>query len=235
MQLKFGSRLVVVASSAEMAKHFLKTYDHIFASRPPTAAGKYTTYNNNNLLWAPYGSHWQQGRKIYQSQLFSPKRLDAFQYIRVEEIKALISRLYASCGKKVLLRHELLQTTLSSISRITLGRNFFSENGTVTVKEFRGMLEEYDSVTGVINIGDWIAWINFLDLQGYIKRMKALSKKFERFYDHVIDEHRARSDREKDNFVACDFVDFLLMLADEQDSSLEVKLNTDQIKGLTQV
>ncbi|XP_017217184.2 cytochrome P450 750A1-like [Daucus carota subsp. sativus] len=134
MQLKFGSRPVVVASSAEMAKHFLKTYDHIFASRPPTAAGKYTTYNNNNLLWAPYGSHWQQGRKIYQSQLFSPKRLDAFQYIRVEEIKALISRLYASCGTKVLLRHELLQTTLTSISRITLGRNFFSENGSVTVQ-----------------------------------------------------------------------------------------------------
>ncbi|KAL1808914.1 hypothetical protein ACET3Z_025909 [Daucus carota] len=96
------------------------------------------------------------------------------------------------------------------------------------------MLEAYDSVTGVINIGDWFPWISFVDLQGYVKRIKALSKKFERFYDHVIDEHRARSDREKDNFVACDFVDFLLMLADEQDSSVEVKLNTDQIKGLTQ-
>ncbi|KAL8119906.1 hypothetical protein AgCh_017141 [Apium graveolens] len=66
------------------------------------------------------------------------------------------------------------------------------------------MLEEYDSVTGVINIGDWIPWINFLDLQGYIKRMKALRKKFDRFYDH---------------------------LAHDQDS--EFKPNPDQIKGLT--
>ncbi|KAL8117306.1 trimethyltridecatetraene synthase-like [Apium graveolens] len=238
MHLKFGSRPVVVASSAEMAKQFLKTYDHIFASRPATAAGKYTTYNNNNMLWAPYGTHFQQARKIYLTQIFNSKRLDSFQYIRVEEMKALIARLYASSGEKVLLRHQLLQTTLCSISRIALGKKFFSaegsENGIVTVKEFREMLEEYDSITGVINLGDWIPWINFLDLQGYVKRMKALSKKFDRLYDHVLDEHRARRDTEDDKFVARDFVDFLLQLADDQDSSHEVKLNPDQIKGLTQ-
>ncbi|KAK9948107.1 hypothetical protein M0R45_003695 [Rubus argutus] len=45
MQLKFGSHPVVIASSAEMAKQFLKTHDHVFASRPQTAAGKYLTYN----------------------------------------------------------------------------------------------------------------------------------------------------------------------------------------------
>lgn len=238
MHLKFGSRPVVIVSSAEMAKQFLKTYDHVFASRPATAAGKYTTYNNSNMLWAPYGTHFQQARKIYLTQIFNSKRLDAFQYIRVEEMRALISRLYDSSGKKVLLRHQLLQTTLSSISRIALGKKFFSagesEDGIVTVKAFREMLEEYDSITGVINLGDWIPWINFLDLQGYVKRMKALSKKFDRIYDHVLDEHRARRDLEKDKFVAHDFVDFLLQLSDDQESSLEVKLNPDQIKGLTQ-
>lgn len=235
MQLKFGSRQVVVVSSAEIAKQFLKTYDHIFASRPATAAGKYTTYNNNNMLWAPYGTHFQQGRKIYMTQIFNSKRLDSFQYIRVQETGSLISRLYASSGKKVLLRHQLSQTTLTITSRMALGKNFFSsdesEKEIVTVKEFLEMLEEYDSVTGVINIGDWIPWIDFLDLQGYVKRMKALSKKFDRFYDHVLEEHRARIDLEKDNFVARDVVDFLLQLADDQDS--ELKLNPDQIKGLT--
>ncbi|KAK1365167.1 hypothetical protein POM88_040728 [Heracleum sosnowskyi] len=153
-------------------------------------------------------------------------------------MRALISRLYESSGKKVLLRHQLLQTTLCSISRIALGKKFFSagesEDGIVTVKAFCEMLEEYDSITGVINLGDWIPWINFLDLQGYVKRMKALSKKFDRIYDHVLDEHRDRRDLEKDKFVAHDFVDFLLQLSDDQESSLEVKLNPDQIKGLTQ-
>ncbi|KAL4298108.1 hypothetical protein GQ457_12G021990 [Hibiscus cannabinus] len=38
MQLKFGSYPVLVASSAEMAKEFLKSHDQIFATRPPHAA-----------------------------------------------------------------------------------------------------------------------------------------------------------------------------------------------------
>ena len=55
MQLKFGSFPVVVASSAEMAMEFLKTHDHVFASRPKSAAGKYLSYNHHNITWAPYG------------------------------------------------------------------------------------------------------------------------------------------------------------------------------------
>ncbi|KAK8503177.1 hypothetical protein V6N13_025934 [Hibiscus sabdariffa] len=64
MQLKFGSYPVLVASSAEMAKEFLKSHDQIFATRPPHAAGKYIMYNYSDVLWAPYGPHWCQGRKI---------------------------------------------------------------------------------------------------------------------------------------------------------------------------
>ena len=59
MRLKFGSFPVVVASSAEMAKEFLKTHDHVFASRPKSAAGKYLSYNHHNITWAPYGPYWR--------------------------------------------------------------------------------------------------------------------------------------------------------------------------------
>lgn len=55
MYLKFGSRAVVVASSPEMARQFLRTHDHIFGSRPSFAAGKHTNYNCRSLTWGPYG------------------------------------------------------------------------------------------------------------------------------------------------------------------------------------
>ncbi|KAM0922642.1 hypothetical protein ACQ4PT_006110 [Festuca glaucescens] len=45
MYLRFGSFPVVVGSSFEMAKFFLKTHDTVFIDRPKTAAGNYTTYN----------------------------------------------------------------------------------------------------------------------------------------------------------------------------------------------
>lgn len=51
MKLKFGSFPVVVGSSVEMAKVFLKTHDVNFADRPKIAAGKYTTYNYSDITW----------------------------------------------------------------------------------------------------------------------------------------------------------------------------------------
>ncbi|CAL9134085.1 unnamed protein product [Musa textilis] len=50
MQLRFGSFPVVVGSSVDMAKFFLKTHDLSFVSRPKTAAGKYTAYNFQHHL-----------------------------------------------------------------------------------------------------------------------------------------------------------------------------------------
>lgn len=239
MQLRFGSFPVVVASSPEMAKHFLKTHDHIFASRPETAAGKHTTYNYLNITWAPYGPYWRQGRKIYLSELFNSRRLKSYEYIRVEELRAFVSRLYAlsESGKPVVLKEHLSRVTLSIISRIVLGKKFFSESeeaAIVTLEEFQEMLDELFLLNGVLNIGDWIPWLDFLDLQGYVKRMKALKKRFDRFHDHVFNEHRARRKRfMEDNFVPKDMVDLLLQMADDPD--LDVKLNYDSVKGFTQV
>lgn len=42
---------------------------------------------------------------------------------------------------------------------------------------------------GVLDIGDAIPWLAFLDLQGNIKRMKDVKKNIDKFYEHVLDEH----------------------------------------------
>ncbi|KAF3443615.1 hypothetical protein FNV43_RR13305 [Rhamnella rubrinervis] len=202
MQLKFGSFPVVVASSPEMAKQFLKTHDNIFASRPPSAAGKYTTYNNSNITWSPYGPYWRQGRKIFLSELFSSKRLESYEYIRAEERLAFFSRLYVLSGKPIILKDQLSRFTLSIISRIVLGKKYVSdsksdgETSIVTLEEFQEMLDELFLLNGVLNIGDWIPWLKFLDLQGYQKRMKDLKKKFDRFHDYVFYEHKAKAMKE---------------------------------------
>ncbi|THG23636.1 hypothetical protein TEA_014908 [Camellia sinensis var. sinensis] len=235
MQLKFGSYSVVVTSSAEMAKQFLKTHDHIFSSRPVIVAGKYTTYNYSNITWSPYGPYWRQGRKIFLTELFSAKRLESYEYIRVEERQAVISQLFALSGKPIMLRGHISHMTLSVMSRIVLGKKYISgslhDKSVSTVEEFQEMLDELFFLNGVVNVGDWIPWIDFLDLQGYVKRMKALSKKFERFHDLVLGEHIARKEEEKD-FVAKDMVDVLLQLLD--DPNLEIKLNGDSVKAFIQ-
>ncbi|KAF1002250.1 hypothetical protein AG4045_001449 [Apium graveolens] len=107
------------------------------------------------------------------------------------------------------------------------------QNGIVSSKEFTSMIEELFYLNGVLNIGDSIPWIDFLDLQGYVKRMKSLSIKFDRFLEHVLDEHNERRKNEKRDFVAKDMVDVLLQLAD--DPNLEVKIHRHGVKAFTQV
>nr|QNS29940.1 cytochrome P450 [Nothapodytes nimmoniana] len=235
MQLHFGSFPVVVGSSVEMARSILKTMDINFVSRPKTAAGKYTTYNYSDITWSPYGPYWRQARKICLMELFSAKRLESLEYIRVEEMNSLLELLYKSSsgGNPVNLKGHLSTVSFNVISRMVLGKTYLDEshNSIVTPEEFKKMLDELFLLNGVFNIGDSIPWIDFLDLQGYVKRMKTLSKKFDRFLEHVVDEHNVRR-KSVENYVAKDMVDVLLQIA--EDPSLAVKLERHGVKAFTQ-
>ncbi|KAG8378520.1 hypothetical protein BUALT_Bualt08G0145600 [Buddleja alternifolia] len=235
MQLKFGKFPVVVASSPEMAKQFLKIHDRVFASRPALAAGKYSGYNYQAMSSAPYSPHWRQAGKIFLNEIFNAKKLESHEHIRAEERHKFFSRLCSLSGKPVMLRDHLSRYTLSTISRIVLSNKYFSESeneeSIVNMDELLGLVDEWCLLNGVFNIGDWIPWLSFLDLQGYIKKMKALYKNFDRFHNYVIDDHQAKRAADKD-FVAKDVVDVLLQLAD--DPNLEVKLTKDCVKGLLQ-
>nr|XP_043627005.1 trimethyltridecatetraene synthase-like [Erigeron canadensis] len=234
MQLKFGSYHVIVASSAEMAKIILKTQDISFACRPKTAAGKYMTYNYSDITWAPYGAYWRQARKMCLMELFSVKRLESYEYIRVEETNLLLKTIFNLSGKEILLKDMLSTVSLNVISRMVLGKKYLdeSEDSIVSLDEFKKMLDELLLLNGVFNIGDSIPWINFMDLQGYVKRMKSVSKKFDGFLEHVLDEHIAQRKAKGDKFVATDMVDLLLQLAD--DPGLDVKLERHGVKAFTQ-
>ncbi|ERN11290.1 hypothetical protein AMTR_s00024p00242390 [Amborella trichopoda] len=105
-----------------------------------------------------------------------------------------------------------------------------SGNAIVKPEEFKKMLDELFLLSDVLLIGDQIPWLSFLDLEGYIERMKAVSKKFDRFLEHVLDEHQ--NARKVEGFVAKDMVDVLLQVA--EDPNLEVKLTRNNVKAFTQ-
>ncbi|KAL6996247.1 hypothetical protein U1Q18_006381 [Sarracenia purpurea var. burkii] len=208
--------------------------DVSFASRPKTAAGKYTTYNYSDITWSPYGPYWRQARRMCLMELFSAKRLESYEYIRVEEMNFLLKSLYKSSGGEILLKNYLTTLSLNVISRMVLGKRYMeeAEDSIVAPEEFKKMLDELFLLNGVLNIGDMIPWVDFLDLQGYVKRMKVVAKKFDRFLEHVLDEHNARREAEAEDFVARDMVDVLLELADDPD--LDVKLERHGVKAFTQ-
>ncbi|KAL0329320.1 UNVERIFIED_CONTAM: Trimethyltridecatetraene synthase [Sesamum radiatum] len=177
MQLKFGTLPVVVASSPEMAKQFLRVHDTTFASRPALSA-----------------------------------------------------------GKPVVFRDHLSRFSISSISRMVFSNKYFNtesedEKAIMKVEELRGMLDEWLFLGGAFYIGDWAPWLSYLDLQGYVKRMKAVGKKLDRLFSYVLDDHLTRKAARTD-FIPEDVLDSLLQLA--EDSNLEIKLTRDHVKALAQ-
>ena len=76
-------------------------------------------------------------------------------------------------------------------------------------------------------------WLERLDLQGFVRRMKKMSRRFDRFLEHVLDVHNERRQLEGDRVVARDMVDVLLQRAD--DPNLEVPMSRDNVKALVQV
>ncbi|OEL32947.1 Flavonoid 3'-monooxygenase [Dichanthelium oligosanthes] len=241
MQLRLGSLPVVVGASAQMARFFLKTKDATFSDRPRFAIAKHGSYDASDILWSQYGPYLRQARKICATELLSAKRLESFEYIRDEEVRGMLRGLREASGRVVRLRDYLQMMTLGVISRMVLGKKYVQEEvateggspaAVLTPAEFREMVDEFLVLNGVINIGDFIPWLDWLDLQGYIRRMKRTNKILDRFLNHILDEHDRRRRLEGDSFMARDLVDVLLQLAD--DPNLEVQLTRDNVKALTQ-
>uniref|UniRef100_A0A0D6QR77 Uncharacterized protein n=1 Tax=Araucaria cunninghamii TaxID=56994 RepID=A0A0D6QR77_ARACU len=233
MYLKLGSAPCVVGSSKEIASEFLKTNDLTFASRPRNAAGKYTVYNYSDITWSPYGDHWRRCRKICLMELFSARRLESYEYIRNEEVAAMIDSVFRTClkGLPIHLREETYDVSNNIISRMVLGRRYLEENAgnKIEPQEFREMLEELFVLNGVFNIGDYIPWLSWLDLQGYVRRMKAVNKRFDVFLEEVLEEHDKRRKSVPD-YVPRDMVDVLLQQSDDP----ELKLSRNRVKAFTQ-
>ena len=233
MHLRFGSMPVVVGSSAEMARFFLKTNDAAFSGRPTLSIGRYTAYDSSDIMWSQYGAYLRQARRICATELFSARRLDSFEHIRDEEARGMLRGLReaSSAGRVVRLRSHLQMMTLGVISRMVLGKKYIQ--GEAAAAEFREIVDELFALNGVFNIGDFVPCLDWLDLQGYVGRMKRASKMFDQFLNHILDEHDQRRRLEGEGFVVRDMVDVLLQLAG--DPSLEVQLSRNNVKALTQV
>ncbi|KAL6844832.1 hypothetical protein ACP4OV_025491 [Aristida adscensionis] len=257
MQLWLGSLPVVVASSVDTARFFLETHDDVDDAAPTAAAGdgERAAYSYRDIAaWSPYGAYWRQPRetRLAAELLGAAERLaSSYERVRREEVGELLWGLHAASGAAVTLRGYLSTTSLNAITRMVIGKRYLDvdveeevaacgggggggSGGTAvtTPEELRWMLDELSLLNGVLNVGAALRWSDWMDLQGYVSRMKKLGKMFDRFLEHVVKEHRRRRRREGRSFVAEDMVDVLLHIAD--DPNLGVKLDRESIKALTQ-
>lgn len=98
---------------------------------------------------------------------------------------------------KVELRSMLLDLTSNIIMRMVAGKRYYG----VDVKEieeariFREILEEFFAYISMINVGDLIPMLQWVDITGHLKKLDRLSKKMDVFLQGLVDEHRDGRDR----------------------------------------
>ncbi|XP_071696338.1 flavonoid 3'-monooxygenase-like [Rutidosis leptorrhynchoides] len=228
MHLRLGFVDVVVAASASVAAQFLKTHDANFASRPPNSGGKHIAYNYQDLVFAPYGPRWRMLRKICSVHLFSTKALDDYRHVRQEEV-AILTRVLVSAGKSPVNLGQLLNVcTINALARVMIGRRVFEPDGDKKANEFKDMVVELMVLAGEFNLGDFIPALDWLDLQGIVKKMKKLHVRFDSFLSKILEEHK------KGNYNGSGHSDLLSTLISLKDDVNEVggKLSDVEIKAL---
>uniref|UniRef100_A0A0D9VWY5 trimethyltridecatetraene synthase n=1 Tax=Leersia perrieri TaxID=77586 RepID=A0A0D9VWY5_9ORYZ len=240
MHLRLGSFDAVVASSADAARLVLKTHDAAFADRPLTTAGEFIMYNYKGILHTPYGAYWRMARKLCATELFSPRRVDSYERIRVEEVGALVRDVFGMGGVEFAVREHVAGATLRNVLRMSVGERWSAAYGSAEGEAFRRTLDEAFEVAGVVsNVGDWVPLLGWLDVQGYRRRMARLSKVYDRFLEQIIVEHEADNNKPTSSASSCecDLVDVLLQLSEEQAAAgvePDARLTRDGVKAFVQ-
>ncbi|OEL38439.1 indole-2-monooxygenase [Dichanthelium oligosanthes] len=93
MLLRLGAVPTLVVSSPRAAKAVLRTHDHLFASRPPSAVGDILFYGNTNVAFAPYGDYWRRTRKIAAIHLLTNSKVRSFRPARENEVRLVLAKL----------------------------------------------------------------------------------------------------------------------------------------------
>ncbi|XP_047067204.1 trimethyltridecatetraene synthase-like [Lolium rigidum] len=250
MHLRLGSYHAVVASSADTARLVLKTHDLVFADRPRTTAGEHAAYGYRGIVHTPYGAYWRMARRLCATELFSTRRVDSYEYIRTQELRALMRGLFERAGRAVEVREHLADAALRNVLRMAVGGKWSGCYGSGDGEAFRRTLDEAFTVTGAVsNVSEWVPWLGWLDVQGCVRSMKRLSKVYDRFLERILDDHdeERRRQREATTYTAAakpaaaskDLVDVLLQLSEEEDetvgtSASEARLTRDGVKAFIQ-
>jgi hypothetical protein len=140
MFMYLGSVPTLVVSSADMAREIMKTHEIIFSNWPKTTAANILLYGCTNIAFSPYGEYWRQARKICVLELLSLKSVQSFEYVRGEEVEALINKIRDTCltGGSVNLSEMFIATTNNIASRCILGQKFCSVMTCFFNKSYRG-------------------------------------------------------------------------------------------------
>ncbi|KAI3737186.1 hypothetical protein L2E82_27181 [Cichorium intybus] len=198
--LQIGSRRVLVVSSPSAAEECLTKNNTVFANRPRFLAGKYLGYNYASLVYAPYGDHWRNLRRVATLEILSSHRLREFEPIRADEVRLMLRKLYRSWSGEaveVQVNSMLVDLTLNAVMRMVSGKRYYYGKDDILTDEekekaqrFQEIVEEVFCAMSASHIGDYLPVLRWLGVSKLEKQLMALQAKRDRFMQELVEEIR---------------------------------------------
>ncbi|KAK4396958.1 Tryptophan N-monooxygenase [Sesamum angolense] len=92
--IRLGNTHIIVVTSPELAREFLKKQDVIFASRPNCMSANLTSNGFLTAVMSPMGHQWKKMRRIIVSEVLSPALHQRLNEKRCEEADHLVRHVY---------------------------------------------------------------------------------------------------------------------------------------------
>ncbi|KAL5705099.1 hypothetical protein ACHQM5_023444 [Ranunculus cassubicifolius] len=195
LYLKFGVRPVLVISSPSGVEECLTNKnDIIFANRPRLLMGKVLGHDYTTMLWAPYGPHWINLRRISAIHILSTNRIQTFADVRMHEVKCMIERLSRSQWeyRRVEMTAMVFELTLNNMMRMIAGKRYYGENmeEIAEAKQFKEIVKETLSCSGASDVGDFLPVLRWIGIKGFEKKVLRIKEIRDKFLQTLIDERR---------------------------------------------
>ena len=231
MHMKLGLVHTIIVSSPRAAKLFLKTHDHVFASRPLIHTSSIMTYGKKDLVFAPYGSYWRNIRKMCTLELFSSLKINSFKSMRKKEVRELIEYLKTASTDRMVVRLSSKVTSLIAdmTCLMAFGKKYrdeeFGERG------FKAVIQEGMQLVIAPNLADYIPFVAPFDIQGLNRRATFVLKEFDGFFERIIEEHIESKDGNRNK----DFMDHLLDIMMSSQDPDGYQIDRSNIKAIALV
>jgi len=230
MLLKFGANPVVVVSSAEAAKEIMKTHDTTFCTRPLSSSVKALSKHGLGIVFAPYGDHWRQMRKICFLELLSAKRISSFGAVRREETARFIRSISSAASEPdqplVNLSEMLAAFVTDTTVHIIMGGQFTEQDALLR------MVDEAVGLVGGVTLPDLFPSSRLARaLSSTRRRAEAFREVFLAFMGRAIDDHlEIRRTASSEEVHHEDIIDVLLRVQGE--GNLQFPLTLNNIKAV---
>lgn len=188
--MHLGNVPVLIASSSDAAREIMKTHELLFLDRAQSSTIRKITYNSKDIAFTRYGEYWRYAKSMAVQHLLSNKKVLSFQHLREEEMTLTMDKIDKSCGSVFNFSDLIISHTNNVFCKAALGRKFDS-------KHVKDLIENTVELMAYFSFGDYIPCLTWLDTLRYLNgKIENHTKKFDEFFEGVIEEHLHRRRRE---------------------------------------